>query len=48
MHFQKERIGGAPVIALTGKFSLPFFIPDYLGIGRFVSLGFGAVKKRGE
>lgn len=48
MHFQKERIGGAPVIALTGKFSLPFFIPEHLGIGRFVSLGFGAVKKRGE
>ncbi len=46
MHFQKERIDGASVITLSGKFSLPFVIPDYLGIGRFVSAGYGVVHKR--
>jgi hypothetical protein len=46
MHFQKERIDGTSVITLTGKFSLPFFIPDYLAIGRSVSAGYGVIRKR--
>jgi hypothetical protein len=46
MHFQKERIDGASVITLSGKFSLPFFIPDYLGLGRSVSAGYGVIRKR--
>jgi hypothetical protein len=46
MHFQKERIDGASVIILSGKFSLPFFIPDYFGLGRSVSAGYGVIRKR--
>jgi hypothetical protein len=46
MHFQKEWIDGAGIITLSGKFTMPFLIPDYLGIGRSVSTGFGAIRKR--
>ena len=45
LHFQKDRQNGASVIAFTGKFQVNFLIPDYLGIGRSVSHGSGAVKQ---
>lgn len=45
LHFQKDRLNGVSVMAFTGKFQVNFLIPDYLGIGRSVSHGFGAVKK---
>lgn len=45
LHFQKERQDGVSDMAFTGKFQVNFLIPDYLGIGRSVSHGFGAVKK---
>jgi hypothetical protein len=34
-----------PMIGFTGIFKTNFIIPDYLGIGKSVSRGFGTVKK---
>ena len=39
------RLKGVPMIGFMGKFSVNFEIPDYLGIGKSVSRGFGTVKK---
>lgn len=42
---EKEvRLKGIKHIAFTGKFKINFNIPDYLGIGKGVSKGFGTVK----
>jgi hypothetical protein len=45
VHFRKDRLKDAGVMTFTGKFHANFLIPDYLGIGKSVSLGFGAVKR---
>ncbi|MFA5236903.1 MAG: CRISPR-associated endonuclease Cas6 [Methanoregula sp.] len=45
LHFQKDRLDGVSVMAFTGKFQVNFQIPEYLGIGKSVSQGFGAVRK---
>jgi len=45
LHFQKDRLKDVSVMAFTGKFHANFQIPDYLGIGKSVSRGFGAVKQ---
>ncbi len=45
LHFQKDRLKDVSVMTFTGKFHANFLIPDYLGIGKSVSRGFGAVKQ---
>lgn len=45
VHFQKDRLKDVSVITFTGKFHANFLIPDYLGIGKSVSRGFGAVRQ---
>ena len=44
-HFQKDRLNGAGVMTFTGKFQANFQIPEYLGIGKSVSQGYGAVRR---
>lgn len=39
---------GTPMLAFLGNFSVNFEIPDYWGIGKSVSRGFGTVRKVGE
>ena len=46
LHFQKDRLKDVSVMTFTGKFHVNFLIPDYLGLGKSVSRGFGAVKQR--
>ena len=36
---------GNPMLGFMGEFEVNFEIPDYLGIGKSVSRGFGTVKK---
>jgi hypothetical protein len=45
LHFTKERLDGVSVMSFTGKFQADFLIPDYLGIGKSVGRGFGAVRQ---
>jgi len=45
LHFQKDRIGEVSDITFTGKFQANFLIPDFLGIGKSVSQGFGTVQQ---
>ncbi len=39
---------GIPLIGFEGEFQVNFNIPDYFGIGKSVSRGFGTVRKCGE
>lgn len=39
------RLKGIPMLGFLGTFSLNFWIPDYWGIGKSVSRGFGTVKR---
>lgn len=39
------RLKGIPMLGFLGTFSLNFRIPDYWGIGKSVSKGFGTVKR---
>ncbi len=36
---------GTPMLGFLGTFSVNFAIPDYWGIGKSVSRGFGTVKR---
>ena len=45
VHEVPARLKGVPMIGFMGKFKVNFEIPDYLGIGKSVSRGFGTVKK---
>ncbi len=36
---------GVPLVGFKGVFEVNFLIPDYLGVGKGVSHGFGVVKK---
>ena len=36
---------GVPLIGFTGEFRVNFVIPDYMGLGKSVSRGFGTVKR---
>lgn len=48
MHHLKEittSLKGTPMLGLLGSFSVNFDIPDYWGIGKSVSRGFGTVKR---
>ncbi|MGC9366071.1 MAG: CRISPR-associated endonuclease Cas6 [bacterium] len=46
-YFKEEHVTlkGTPMLAFSGKFSINFEIPDYWGIGKSVSRGFGTIKK---
>ncbi len=44
-HFQKDQLNGTSVMTFTGKFQSNFQIPEYLGIGKSVSQGYGAVRR---
>jgi len=51
IHHLKEiptSLKGTPMIGFLGNFSVNFEIPDYWGIGKSVSRGFGAVKRVDE
>jgi hypothetical protein len=39
---------GIPLIGFEGMFQTNFNLPDYFGIGKSVSRGFGTVRKCGE
>jgi len=41
----KTSLKGTPMIGFLGTFSVNFQIPDYWGIGKSVSRGFGTIKK---
>ena len=41
----KTSLKGTPMLGFLGQFSVNFEIPDYWGIGKSVSRGFGTVKK---
>jgi hypothetical protein len=45
VHFRKDRLKDVRVMTFTGTFQANFLIPDYLGIGKSVSRGFGAVRQ---
>jgi len=45
LHFQKDQLKGVSVMTFTGKFQVNFLIPDYLGIGKSVSQGYGAMRR---
>jgi hypothetical protein len=42
---RKMRLKDVNVMAFIGGFTVNFIIPDYLGIGKSVSRGFGAVRR---
>jgi len=44
----KTSLKGTPMIGFLGTFSVNFEIPDYWGIGKSVSRGFGTVKRVNE
>jgi hypothetical protein len=44
----KIRYKSVHVIGLTGEFRTNFLIPDFLGVGKGVSQGFGVVRKMGR
>ncbi len=39
---------GNPMLGFIGEFAVNFKIPDYLGLGKSVSRGFGTIKKIGQ
>jgi len=45
VRFRKDRLKDVSVMVFTGNFHANFIIPDYLGIGKSVSRGFGAVRQ---
>jgi hypothetical protein len=45
VRFRRDRIGRENVIVFFGKFRTNLRIPDYLGIGQSVSLGYGTIKR---
>jgi hypothetical protein len=41
----QTRLKGVPMVGFLGEFCVNFAIPDYLGLGKSVSRGFGTAKK---
>jgi hypothetical protein len=41
----KTSLKGTPMLGFLGNFSVNFEIPDYWGIGKSVSRGFGTIRK---
>ena len=48
VRFRRDRIDRHNVMVFLGKFRTNLTIPDYLGIGQSVFLGFGAIKRISE
>jgi hypothetical protein len=48
VRFERERIDRENVMVFLGKFRTNLRIPDYLGIGRSVSRGYGTIKRIAE
>lgn len=44
----KTSLKGTPMLGFLGTFSVNFAIPDYFGLGKSVSRGFGTVKRIGR
>ena len=42
---EKTSYKAVPMIGFTGEFKINFIIPDFLGIGKGVSQGFGTIKR---
>ena len=42
---KKSELKGVKIMAFSGDFIVNFTLPDYIGIGKSVSRGFGAIKK---
>ncbi|MEM3101673.1 MAG: CRISPR-associated endonuclease Cas6 [Candidatus Nitrosotenuis sp.] len=47
VHEVSTSLKGTPMLGFLGTFSVNFEIPDYWGIGKSVSRGFGTVKRMG-
>jgi hypothetical protein len=45
VRFLRERVGRENRIVFLGKFRTNLSIPDYFGIGRSISLGYGTIKR---
>ncbi len=45
LRFRKDWIDNKSVMVFTGRFRTNLMIPDYLGMGQSVSLGFGTVRR---
>ncbi len=45
VRFRRDRIGRENMMVFLGKFQTNLDIPDYLGIGRSVSQGYGTIKR---
>jgi len=43
---RKSRLKDINLMSFTGEFKTSFIIPEYLGIGKSISRGFGAVKRK--
>ena len=43
VNIRKHRLKDVNVMTFAGGFQVNFIIPDYLGVGKSVSRGFGAV-----
>ncbi|MFU8767763.1 MAG: CRISPR-associated endonuclease Cas6, partial [Candidatus Methanoperedens sp.] len=48
VNIRKNRLKETNMMSFVGVFSTNFLIPDYLGIGKSVSRGFGAVRQLGD
>jgi hypothetical protein len=47
LHRRKCELKGTPFIGFLGRFMVNFMIPDYMGLGKSVSRGFGTVRRGG-
>jgi hypothetical protein len=45
VRFRRDRIGNENLMVFLGKFRTNLRIPDYLGLGRSVSQGYGTIKR---
>ena len=45
VRFRRDRIGDENIMVFLGKFRTNLHIPDYLGLGRSVSQGYGTIKR---
>ena len=45
LHRRKCELKGTPFIGFLGRFIVNFVIPDYMGLGKSVSRGFGTVRR---
>ena len=42
------RLKGVRMVGFKGTFAVNFELPDYIGLGKSVSRGFGTIKRVGE